>query len=143
MTVDPALVAKGLADRLADIEAARERYSSFAFTPGSAPPEAPVMGDDADRGARDLVVRMLATLGDPANDRVVHRLVEDDATVTELAEITGLPPLATWERVNGLVQVGLARHELEGDRVGLTGAGRSMAELIGDIATRVAEARRR
>lgn len=139
MSFDPASVAKGLADRLADLGAARRRYESFAFTPGrdAPPPDDPE--HDAAPAARDLVVRMLAALGDPVNDRLMGRLLDGDATLHELVDVAGLPPLAVWERVNDLVQVGLVRHAVDGDRAGLTGAGVAMAELVGDIAARAAE----
>lgn len=137
MTFDPALVAKGLADRLADLAVTRDRYASFAFTPGRDAPEA-AAPDDRAAAARDLLLRALATLADPVNDRIVQRLLDGDATLGELVAITGLPHLAVWERVNGLVQVGLVRRALDGDRAGLTGAGGALAELVADVTSRIA-----
>lgn len=141
MTFDPTLVAKGLADRLADLEAARDRYASFAFTSGREASPGAGSADDTARAGRDLVLRALATLADPVNDRVVQRLVDGDATLGELAALVSLPHLVVWERVNDLIQVGLVRRALDGDRAGLTGAGRALAELVAEVAARVTEVR--
>lgn len=141
MTFDPSLVAKGLSSRLADIEAARQRYVSFAFTPGDDAAADGSAADDAPALARELVLRTLGTLADPVNDRMVRRLADGDATVRELAALLGLPDVAVWERVNDLVQVGATRHAVDGDRVGLTGAGMALAELVAELTARVAEER--
>lgn len=139
MSLDVALVAKGLAARVADVEATLARYASFAFRPDDASPS-PSPGDgDASAVARDLVRRAFAALADPINDRLVRRLADGDATLAELAAVTDLPRLVVWERVNDLVQVGLARHALESDRAGLTGAGAALVELVDELAGAIAE----
>jgi hypothetical protein len=133
------LVAKGLAARVADVEATVERYATFAFRPDDASPS-PSPGDgDASAVARDLVRRTFAALSDPINDRLLRRLAEGDATLAELATVAALPRLAVWERVNDLVQVGVARHALEGDRAGLTGAGAVLVELVDELVSAIAE----
>ena len=139
MTFDAPLVAKGLAARIADIEATLERYASFAFRPDDASPS-PSPGDgDASAVARDLVRRTFAALADPVNDRLLRRLAEGDASLAELADIAALPRLVVWEHINDLVQVGVARHALEGDRAGLTGAGAALAELVNELTAAIAE----
>jgi hypothetical protein len=136
VTFDPSLVAKGLAARLADIEAARQRYASFAFVPDGRPLPGGV--SDTDAAARELVLRALHVLADPVNERLVRALADGDATVAALGALVALPDVATWERVNDLVQVGLARHAVDGDRVGLTGAGLALAELVAELTRRIA-----
>lgn len=135
MTFDAPLTAKGLAARLADVEATVERFSSFAFRAVDPPPSA----IDAGAAARDFVLRAFAAMADPINDRLLQRLAQHDATLDDLGAVSGLPRLAVWERVNDLVQVGIVAHVLDGDRAGLTGAGQALVELIDDLATRVAE----
>jgi hypothetical protein len=140
MTFDPSLVAKGLAARLADIEATMDRHASFAFRLDevSPAPRAPDVGE-ATAVARDLVLRALAAVSDPVNGALLHRLAQGDATLAELAEVVALPRPAVWERVNDLVQVGVARHALDGDRAGLTGAGGALVELVDELVARTAE----
>jgi hypothetical protein len=139
MTFDPSLVATSLAARLADVEATIDRYSSFAFRPDEASPSSPPADGDVLAVARDLVLRALAEVADPVNDQLLRRLAQSDATLAELGTVTSLPRLAVWERVNDLVQVGVARHALEGDRAGLTSAGRALVELVDELAARAAE----
>ena len=141
MSFDPSLAAKGLAARLADVQATIHRYSSFAFRPGEASPSPPPGDGDALALARDLVLRALAAVADPVNDQLLRRLAQSDATLAELSTVTALPRLAVWERVNDLVQVGLARHALEGDRAGLTSAGQALVELVDELAAGAAEQR--
>jgi len=139
VSFDIPLVAKGLAARIADVEATLQRYASFAFRTDAAPASAAGTGGDAPAVARDLVRRALAALADPLNDRLVRRLAEGDATLAELADVAALPRLVVWERVNDLVQVGLVRHALEGDRAGLTVAGAALADLVDELAAEIAE----
>lgn len=143
MSFDASLVAKGLAARVADVEATLDRYATFAFRPDDGTTSTPPEDGDAEAVARDLVRRTLATLADAVNDRLLRRLAEGDASLAELAGITGLPRLVVWEHVNDLVQVGVARHALEGDRAGLTGAGAALAELIDELTMAIAEQSRR
>lgn len=138
MSFDASLVAKGLAARLADVEATMARHASFAFRPGEPSSDAPDDGD-ASAIARDLVRRTLAAVADPVNGALLDQLAHGDATLAELAEAVGLPRPAVWERVNDLVQVGVARHALDGDRAGLTGAGGALVELVDELAARTAE----
>lgn len=139
MSFDASLVAKGLAARIADLEATLERYASFAFRPDDAsPPPSPSDGD-ASAVARELVRRTFAALADPVNDRLLRRLAEGDAGLAELSGLVALPRLVVWERVNDLVQVGVARHALESDRAGLTGAGAALVELVDDLTAAIAE----
>ena len=138
MSFDASLVAKSLAARLADVEATIDRYASFAFRPEELPTR---RHDEADTDAvaRDLVLRALAALADPVNHALLRRLAQSDATLAELAPVAALPRVAVWERVNDLVQVGLARHALEGDRAGLTAAGLALTALVNQLAAGTAE----
>lgn len=136
---DAALLGRALAPRLAEIAAALDRYAAFAFSPGGgeAPP-ALEPGEGAEAG-RELVLRALRAASDPLNDRILRRLGEGDAALLLLAEVVALPRLAVWERVNDLVQTGLVARSLEGDRAGLTEAGATLLELVGQASAAAAD----
>jgi hypothetical protein len=128
--VDPAVLGRALAARRADIAAAAARYDAFAFTEG--PPPGP--GDDAagdtELVARDLALAALRAAGDPVSYALLRRMAGGDTALGELAAVTGLPRLAVWERLNGLVAAGLAGRRHEDDSAGLTPAGAALVELV-------------
>jgi DNA-binding IclR family transcriptional regulator len=61
---------------------------------------------------------------------MLRRMAGDDTSLVELGAAAGLPRLAVWERVNGLVAVGLVGRRHEDDSAGLTPAGRVLVELV-------------
>ncbi|MDQ3945360.1 MAG: hypothetical protein M3357_09470 [Actinomycetota bacterium] len=134
MAADPSLLGKALGSRLRDLEAAVERFGSYSFAPGEpAPPAALVAGEMAP-AAREIVLRALRVAGDPAAYAWLQRLSGGDATLAELADLAGVSRLVAWERINDLVQVGLVARDLDGDRAGLTGAGRVLVDLVEEAA---------
>ena len=133
MGVDPAVVGKALAARLADIASAAARYDAFAFVEppgagGSRRDDDPA--DDPALRARDLVLAALRSAGDPLSYAMLRRMAAGDAPLADLSTVTGLPRLAIWERINGLVAVGLAGRRHEDDTAGLTAAGVALVELV-------------
>lgn len=140
--VDPGLLGKSVAQRLAEIRAAVDRYGAFAFSPGDEPRPAALRPGEEEVVARELLLRALRTLADPVNFSIARRLVQGDAGLEELGRISALPRLAVWERVNDLVQAGLATRSLEGDRAAVTAAGRALVELVDDAARAAAEEHR-
>lgn len=134
MAPDPSLLGKALAARLRDLEATVERYGAYAFAPGQPAPPPALEPGEAGPAARELVLRALRVVGDPSAYSVLRRLAEGDAPLSELAELLGVPRLVAWERVNDLVQAGLAARALEGDRAGLTPAGQALVELVEEAA---------
>ena len=139
MPFDASVVGKALGARLREIEAAVDRYAAFTFHPGEASPPPALQDGEAGEAARELVLRALRTAGDPLNFRLLARLAEGDASLAELAEAAGVPRLVLWERLGDLVQGGLAARSLEGDRAGLTPAGRAVVELVTDAARAAAD----
>jgi hypothetical protein len=138
--VDPAVVGKVLAARMADIAAAAARYDAFAFSerPGPDPDDA-AAGDPA-LVARDLALAALRAAGDPLSYAMLQRMAGGDTALADLGAATGLPRLAVWERINGLVAVGLAGRRHEDDSAGLTPAGQALVDLVeGAVATAVGE----
>jgi hypothetical protein len=136
--VDPAAVGKALAARIADLEAAMARADSFAYRPDAGPerPEA-LEGGELQATARDMALGALRAAADPVGYTMLLRLAAGDATLDTLARESGLSRLATWERLNGLVQVGLAGRSYENDTAGLTPAGTAIVELVEGAAVAV------
>ena len=143
MGVDPAILGKVLAGRLADIAAAAARYDAFAFherpaTPGPG-------GDPADTAsaARDLALAALRAAGDPVSYAMLRLMSDGDVSLSDLSAVAGLPRLAVWERLNGLVAAGLAGRRHEDDSAGLTPAGLALVELVEEaVAAAIGEAPR-
>ena len=130
MGVDPAILGKALAGRMADIASAAARYDAFAFTEQAAPgPGAHAAGDPAPL-ARDLALAALRAAGDPVSYAMLRRMADGDTPLADLSAATGLPRLAVWERLNALVAVGLAGRRHDDDSAGLTPAGRALVDLV-------------
>jgi hypothetical protein len=130
MGVDPAVLGKALAARMADIAAAIERYDAYAFSERPAPTAKDRSPGDRSGVARDLALAALRAAGDPLAYAMLQRMAGGDTPLSELSRATGLPRLAVWERVNGLVAVGLAGRRHEDDSAGLTPAGSTLVELV-------------
>ena len=131
MGVDPAVLGRALAARLADIASAAARYDAFAFT------ERPASGssdggpaDDPAAVARDFALAALRAAGEPLGYAMLRRMSGADVSLADLAAETGLPRLAVWERINGLVAAGLVGRRHEDDTAGLTPAGRALVDLV-------------
>lgn len=92
--------------------------------PGGGPAE------DTAGAARDLALSALRTAGDPVSYAMLRRMADGDVTLAELGAVTGLPRLAVWERLNGLVAAGLAGRRHEDGGAGLTPAGLTLVELV-------------
>ena len=129
MGVDPAVLGTALAGRLADIAAAVDRYDAYAFSerPAAHPDHGP---SDPGLVARDLALAALRAAGDPLAYAMLRRMAGGDASLADLGASTGLPRLAVWERVNGLVAAGLAGRRHEDDSAGLSPAGLVLVELV-------------
>lgn len=130
MAVDPAIVGKVLAGRLADIAAAAARYDGFAFSERPAPPGPGESEDDTAGAARDLALAALRAAGDPVSYAMLRCMGDGDVNLATLGAVAGLPRLAVWERLNGLVAAGLAGRRHEDDSAGLTPAGLALVELV-------------
>jgi len=141
--VDPAVLGRVLAGRLADIATAAARYDTFAF--GESPAAAgPAPGDaraDCELRARDLTLAALRAADDALAYAMLRRMAGGEATLADLGAETGLPRLAVWERLNGLVAAGLVGRRHEDDSAGLTPAGQVLVEFVeGAVAAAVGEA---
>ena len=85
--------------------------------------------------AREMLLRALKIVADPVNLDLLRGLDPLDAVeFAGLQEATGLGRVALSERLNDLVQSGLASRELVGDQVRSTPLGAGLVEWIETIA---------
>lgn len=90
---------------------------------------------DWDEAATEMALRALRVVADPANFRLLSRLVASTtAALADLESELGLGRLPTAERVNDLVQVGLAAHNIDTGQVQATPGGAALVRLVQDIA---------
>ena len=84
--------------------------------------------------ATDMTLRALRAAADPTNFAILTFLsAHTSAPMAELETATGFGRLALAERVNDLVQVGLAGRNIDTDHVQGTAAGAALVGLIHNI----------
>jgi len=98
--------------------------------------------------AREMTLRAFRIAADPANFVILAFLsTRTAAPIAELEKASGLGRLALSERVNDLVQVGLAGRNIDTDQVQGTAAGAALVGLIEGVrqatAKKLAEALQR
>lgn len=90
--------------------------------------------------AEAMTLRALRAAADPANFALLeHLAAQAAAPMRELERVTGLGRLALSERVNDLVQVGLAMRNIDTDHVQATPGGAALVRLIRRIGEATAE----
>lgn len=144
---DAEQAADGLWSRFRDIAMALRRLQDFNFAADGAEGRFPerwleaLAKDDAVLAGvgRELVLRAFRAGADAINFDILTHLREEEAVaLSELARITRLPPFTLSERVNDLVQAGLAVRVLERDAVSATPLTRGFLGMVGDIEGRLA-----
>ena len=84
--------------------------------------------------ATDMTLRALCAAADPTNFAILTFLsAQTSAPMADLEKSIGLGRLALNERVNDLVQVGLAGRNIDTDQVQATAAGSALVGLIDSI----------
>ena len=139
-------LAEGLWGRLRDTILALRRLETFTFVP-----ENPGVGTEwlrallenprlLDEVATEAALRALRTGAEAVNFRILTHLADGNPVpLAELAKSTGLPRLVLSERVNDLVQVGLAGRDLETDAIAPTPATRGFLDLVEGLRQRLAQ----
>jgi len=90
--------------------------------------------------ATDMTLRALRAAADPTNFAILTFLsAHTSAPMAELEAATGFGRLALAERVNDLVQVGLAGRNIDTDHVQGTAAGAALVGLIHNIGEATAQ----
>ncbi|MCG6958107.1 MAG: hypothetical protein LJF04_19130 [Gemmatimonadetes bacterium] len=131
-----AVMARGLARRMAQVRTAEERLSSFIWKEGG-----PAHGNpDGVSDATSWVARVLHVATEGDNHRLLNLIAGgEDATVGTLAGVLGRGHTEVADRVSALIQAGLVARDLESDRVGLTELGGGVVELVSDVAGRIGD----
>jgi hypothetical protein len=137
----------GLWSRFRDVAMALRRLQDFNFAAEGAQGRftdrwlETLAKDDAALASagRELVLRAFHAGTDAINFGILTHLRDEEAVaLSELARLTGLAPFTLSERVNDLVQVGLAARVLEQDAVRATPLTRGFLGIVGDIEGRLA-----
>ena len=90
--------------------------------------------------AREMTLRAFRIAADPANFAILAFLsARSTAPVAELEKASGLGRLALSERINDLVQVGLAGRNIDTDQVQGTAAGAALVGLIDNLSRATAK----
>lgn len=129
-------LAGGLAARLRSLVSVIDRLDRLES--GSGNWLADFTGDELPAAATEITLRALRTAADPVNFAILEQLAaEDSRAIAQLVAATGLGRLVLSERLNDLVQVGLAARLIDTDHAQITGAGASITRLIREIMDRV------
>ena len=136
-------LARGLAARLRDALQAADRLASFSFNGESGDAPAPQLVDGEELAtSHDFVLRVFRGACERGNAQILGTVVnagDQGAGVDRLAADLGLTRMATLERVNDLIQLGLVARDLPQDVVRATPAGEGLLELLSELEIEVAE----
>lgn len=122
-------IAGGLAGRLRSLVMALDRLDRLES--GSGTWLAKFKTEELPEAATELTLRALRASTDPTNFAILKALAtEDSRSLVQLIDTTGLGRLNLAERLNDLVQVGLAVRLIETDHAQLTAAGASLVRLV-------------
>ncbi len=96
--------------------------------------------DDWLAAATEMTLRAFRTAADPMNFAILRHLSEHTSVpISDLEQAIGLVRLALNERVNDLVQIGLAARHIDTDHVQGTTAGTALVGLITGISQTTAK----
>ncbi|NNJ13416.1 hypothetical protein EKD04_024115 [Chloroflexales bacterium ZM16-3] len=119
----------GLAGRLRGLAAAIDRLDRLES--GSGGWLAEFATGELDEAAEDITLRAMRTSSDVACFAVLSSLGGSESrSLSELMAATGMGRLLLAERLNDLVQVGLAARMIDTDHAQVTAAGEAMLQLI-------------
>lgn len=131
-------IAGGVAARLRSLAVALDRLDRLESGTGTW-----LSGFDAVElpdAATELTLRALRTGADPINFAILKTLaVEDSQPLAHLIEKVGLRRLTLSERLNDLVQVGLATRLIDTDHAQITPAGAGAVRLVEGLIAEVVE----
>lgn len=132
------IVAGGLAGRLRSLSIALDRLDRLES--GSGTWLAKFKAEELPEAATELILRALRVSADPTNFAILQALAtEDSRSLTQLIDLTGLGRLSLSERLNDLVQVGLAVRLIDTDYAQITAAGASLVRLVEALTVELAQ----
>jgi len=95
--------------------------------------------DELPQAAVELTLRALRTVSDPTNYQILVALTaQNTLPLTALMSSTSLGRLMLSERLNDLVQVGLASRLIDTDHAQITAAGAAVVQRISALGEQVA-----
>lgn len=129
-------VSGGLAGRLYSLVTALDRLDRLES--GSGTWLADFDSPELTEAATELTLRALRTIAEPTNFMLLEALAAGDShSLSYLIETTGLGRLVLSERLNDLVQVGLAARLIDTDHAQITSAGAGAVRLVEALIARV------
>ncbi len=132
-------ISAGLAGRLRSLALVLDRLDRLES--GSGDWMAGFADEELPEAALAMTLRALQTSADSANFRILKALESNESQkMADLMEMTKNGRLQLSERLNDLVQVGLASRLIDTDHAQITAAGAAMVELIEEIAEKTAVA---
>ena len=128
-------IASGLAGRLRSLVMALDRLDRLES--GSGAWQANFETKELPNAAIELTLRGLRTIADPTNFIILKALATAEThSLSRLIETTALDRLILSERLNDLVQVGLALRLIDTDHAQITAAGVNAVHLVEALAAR-------
>ncbi len=122
-------IAEGVAGRLRSLVLVLDRLDRLES--GSGEWLAGFADGELPEAAEAMTLRALHTASDPANYAILKALgAGESSKIGDLMAVTGYGRLPLTERLNDLVQVGLASRLIDTDHAQITAAGAAMSELI-------------
>ncbi len=127
-------IAAGIAGRLRALVISLDRLDRLES--GSGEWRARFEQHELPEAALELTLRGLRTAADPLNFTILRTLCAAEShSLNALIEATGLGRLPLSERLNDLVQVGMAVRLIDTDHAQITPAGAGMVQLIETLAS--------
>ena len=140
-------LAEALWQRFKELVLVRQRLEDFVFHPEAESVEKvhgqlESLSRDQEQLrliARELTLRAFRVAVEADNFKILLLLKEErSVSMIRLSELTGLPELVLGEKVNDLVQIGVASRSLETNEVRATPLADSLMELFEDTAGELA-----
>lgn len=132
-----ATIAAGLAGRLRSLVIMLDRLDRLES--GSGAWRADFAVNELPEAATELTLRTLRTVGDPTNCAILKTMTTTQThTIDALIKTTGLGRLALSERLNDLVQIGLATRLIDTNQAQITAAGIDAVALVETLAASAA-----
>jgi len=131
-------LSSALAMRLRDIARMMDRLDRLES--GTGEWAASLKNGELKSAATEMTLRALRVTSDPTNFTLLTFLAtHESASTADLEKSVSVGRLALIERVNDLIQVGLAARNIDTDQTQLTAAGAAVVELINSIADATAK----
>lgn len=131
-------LSSALAMRLRDIARLMDRLDRLES--GTGEWAASLKNGELKSASTEMTLRALRVASDPTNFALLNFLsTHESASTANLEKCVGMGRLALIERVNDLVQVGLAARNIDTDQIQNTAAGAAVVELMNSISDATAK----